>query len=61
MSVFQCFDGVWHFRYIYKGQVIRRSTRQGNKRVAEDMEARRLVQPEQKANWASERNRYVRR
>ena len=38
MSVFQRFDGVWHFRYIYKGQVIRRSTRQGNKRVAEDME-----------------------
>jgi integrase len=38
MSVFQRFDGVWHFRYVYKGQVIRRSTRQGNKRVAEDME-----------------------
>lgn len=39
MSVFQRFDGVWHFRYIYRGQVVRRSTKQGNKRVAEEMEA----------------------
>jgi integrase len=38
MSVFQRFDGVWHFRYVYKGQVIRRSTKQGNKRIAEEME-----------------------
>jgi integrase len=38
MSVFQRFDGVWHFRYCHKGQVIRRSTKQGNKRVAEEME-----------------------
>src|SRR3954463_10316831 len=38
MSVFQRFDGVWHFRYAYKGQVIRRSTKQGNKRIAEEME-----------------------
>jgi integrase len=39
MSVIQRFDGVWHFRYVHKGQVIRRSTKQGNKRVAEQMEA----------------------
>ena len=38
MSVFQRFDGVWHFRYVHRGQVIRRSTKQGNKRVAEEME-----------------------
>jgi integrase len=39
MSVFQRFDGVWHFRYVYKGQVIRRSTKQGNYKVALAMEA----------------------
>lgn len=39
MSVYQRFDGVWHFRYLHRGQVIRRSTKQGNKKVAEQMEA----------------------
>jgi hypothetical protein len=39
MSVYQRFDGVWHFRYVWRGQVIRRSTKQGNKRAAEEMEA----------------------
>jgi len=29
----------YHFRYMYKGEVIRKSTKQGNRRVAEEMEA----------------------
>jgi integrase len=39
MSVYRV-NGVWHYRFMYKGTVLRRSTRQGNKRDAELMEAK---------------------
>jgi integrase len=38
MSVYRI-NGVWHYRFMYKGAVIKRSTRQGNHRVAVEMEA----------------------
>lgn len=38
MSVYRIGD-VYHFRYMYKGELVRRSTKQSNRRVAEEMEA----------------------
>jgi hypothetical protein len=39
MSVYRVGDS-WHYRFMYKGVVIRRSTRQGNHKVALAMEAK---------------------
>jgi hypothetical protein len=38
MSV-QKINGVWHCRFMHKGKVVRRSTRQGNYKAALSMEA----------------------
>lgn len=38
MSVFKQGD-TYHYRFMYRGQLIRRSTRQGDKKVAKEMEA----------------------
>jgi hypothetical protein len=38
MSVFKK-NGVYHFRFMHRGKVVRKSTKQGDKRTAETMEA----------------------
>jgi integrase len=38
MSVYRI-NGIWHYRFMYKGEVIKRSTRQKNHKAALEMEA----------------------